>query len=100
MYEGVRTGADVSRIPNTIYTFPTSRHADLWSGMKDRPELVSSDRFHPNDAGHRVIADLYWMQIAPRLGATHAASGQHCNYDSFLAGRAHGLPANASARVP
>ena len=44
--------------------------ADIWSATRDRPDLVSDDHMHPNDRGHRVIADLYWQHITSMLPPT------------------------------
>ena len=44
--------------------------ADIWSATRDRPDLVSDDHMHPNDGGHRVIADLYWQHIVSMLPPT------------------------------
>ncbi|MGD0766295.1 MAG: SGNH/GDSL hydrolase family protein, partial [Dehalococcoidia bacterium] len=53
--------------------------ADLWSAMKLRPELLSTpqdytffgshhgDNFHPGDAGHSVIAQVYDQALAGEL---------------------------------
>ena len=59
--------------------------ADLWTRTDRRPELISrtsdpaflepgtGDDLHPNDAGHRVLADAFWrayrtMRTRPPLG--------------------------------
>ncbi len=44
--------------------------ADLWRATKDRAEYISPDGMHPSDAGHQLIADLYWQQIEPQLSMT------------------------------
>lgn len=63
------------RINDTIRRLADERGlvaADLWSLTERRPELLSrpedvsfvepfvGDNLHPNDAGHRVLADAFW----------------------------------------
>ncbi len=56
--------------------------ADVWSAMKDRRDLLAPDEFHPNDAGHRVIADLFWEQIEPLLHRPRGKFRDRCgDYD-------------------
>lgn len=61
--------------------------ADVWDAMKDRHDLLSQDAFHPSDAGHRMIADLFWRQIEPLLGKPAGAFRQRCDYDALLTQR-------------
>jgi hypothetical protein len=61
--------------------------ADIWSAMEDRPELLSKDAFHPGDAGHQLIANLLWLQIAPLLNKPRGAYRARCDYDHLLASR-------------
>lgn len=42
-------------------------HSDLAA----HPEYISSDGFHPSDAGYRILANLFWQQIS----AHHAVPG-------------------------
>lgn len=45
---------------------------DLFSAkLATHPDYVSSDGFHPSDAGYRALADLFWQQIT----AHHAVPG-------------------------
>ena len=65
--------------------------ADLWSAMNLRPELISTpqdytftsshkgDDFHPNDAGHAVIAQEYEKALAAELAnPPHRPYAGHC----------------------
>jgi acyl-CoA thioesterase-1 len=54
--------------------------ADLWSVTKDRPDLVSSDGMHPDDAGHRIIADAYWERIQPIIKRPASGVATSCDY--------------------
>lgn len=61
---------------NTVINATVARHhqvlVDLFdSGLASHPEYVSSDGFHPSDAGYKVLADLFWRQIT----AQHAIPG-------------------------
>ncbi len=40
---------------------------DLFSGLGTDQTLVSGDGFHPNDAGHKAIAQLFLREILPRV---------------------------------
>ncbi|MDP9237547.1 MAG: Ig-like domain-containing protein [Chloroflexota bacterium] len=62
--------------------------ADLWNALKDRRDLLSPDQFHPNDAGHQLIADLYWDQIKPQLNRPRGEFQDRCDYGGVLALRA------------
>lgn len=59
--------------------------ADVWNALRDHRDLLSPDAFHPNDAGHRLIADLFWRQIEPLLGRPRADFRDQCDYDRVLA---------------
>ena len=37
------------------------------TGVAGRPDLNLEDRFHPNAAGHRVIAETIWRYLRPML---------------------------------
>lgn len=58
--------------------------ADIWSAMKDRPEILGWDDFHPNDAGHRIIADTYWAAIEVALQEPRADFHYDCDYNRKL----------------
>src|SRR5262249_22418835 len=72
---GSREYGDAMRINTVIREKCAHRGiavADVWTATATRPELISSpedvsfvepyagDDLHPNDAGHRAIADAYW----------------------------------------
>jgi lysophospholipase L1-like esterase len=40
----------------------------IWAELREYPEYVSSDGFHPSTAGYRRLADLFFDSAAPRLG--------------------------------
>jgi len=40
------------------------------SAMPIDDSIFAGDGFHPNNAGHRRIADLFWAQIEPRLAGS------------------------------
>ena len=68
---------------------------DLWGAMKDRPDLLSRDAFHPGDAGHLLIANLFWLQIAPTLHQPPGTFREQCDYDGVLAGRSSDVDRSA-----
>ena len=39
-----------------------------WQEVKEHPEYVSSDGFHPSTSGYRRLADMFYASAAPRLG--------------------------------
>lgn len=54
---------------NTVIDAEVAKHhqilVDLFdSDLAAHPEYISSDGFHPSDAGYRVLANLFWQQIA------------------------------------
>lgn len=71
--------------------------ADVWNAMRDHRDLLSHDAFHPNDAGHRLIADLFWRQIEPLLGRPRAEFRDRCDYDRVLALRSRPSRITASS---
>lgn len=73
--------------------------ADLWGAMKDRPDLLSPDAFHPGDAGHLLIANLFWLQIEPDLHQPRGTFREQCDYDGVLALRSSGADRSARSRV-
>lgn len=54
--------------------------ADLWDATRDRPELVSEDGMHPGDAGHQLVADIFWKQIQPLMKHPGHGSATSCPY--------------------
>jgi len=42
----------------------------LLEGVAGIDSLNQSDRMHPNEAGHRVLAETVWRTLAPLVGAT------------------------------
>lgn len=70
--------------------------ADLWRSMRGRRDLLSDDGFHPNDAGHRLAADLFWLQISSLLTRPRGEFHNQCGYDGVLALRS--AQAEVSAR--
>jgi lysophospholipase L1-like esterase len=61
---------------NSVIATVVAKHhqtlVDLFAaGLATHPEYVSSDGFHPSDAGYRALADLFWQQIT----AHHAVPG-------------------------
>jgi len=52
--------------------------ADIWRATRGRPDLVASDQLHPNDAGHRIVADLFWQRIEPLLRHPNGRAGGAC----------------------
>ncbi len=58
--------------------------ADIWSLMLDRPELVAEDDFHPNDEGHRIVADAYWQAITVALQRPRGNFRYDCDYNAKL----------------
>lgn len=61
---------------NTVIDATVASHhqvlVDLFnSELAAHPEYISSDGFHPSDAGYRVLANLFWQQIT----AHHAVPG-------------------------
>jgi len=34
-----------------------------WTELRDHPEYISSDGFHPTTAGYHRVADLFWQTI-------------------------------------
>lgn len=54
--------------------------ADIWTAMHERPDVISPDGLHPNDAGHRLIADLYWNEIE-KLPVPANGTPVLCTYD-------------------
>jgi acyl-CoA thioesterase I len=39
-----------------------------WQEVREHPEYISSDGFHPSTAGYRRLADVFYASAAPRLG--------------------------------
>lgn len=39
-----------------------------WQEVREHPEYISSDGFHPSTAGYRRLADVFYAAAAPRLG--------------------------------
>ena len=39
-----------------------------WSEVREHPEYISSDGFHPSTTGYRRLADLFYASAAPTLG--------------------------------
>ena len=39
-----------------------------WSEVREHPEYISSDGFHPSTSGYRRLADLFYASAAPALG--------------------------------
>jgi lysophospholipase L1-like esterase len=61
---------------NTVITATVAKHHDtlvdlFHSDLAAHPDYISSDGFHPSDAGYRILADLFWQQIS----AHHAVPG-------------------------
>ena len=56
--------------------------ADIWRATRGRRDLVSADGMHPNDAGHRVLADVYWWSIEPLLAEMTQTSRGPCPYST------------------
>ncbi len=73
---------------------------DLWGAMKDRPELLSPDAFHPGDAGHLLVANLFWLQIEPTLHQPRGTFREQCDYDGALALRSSEVEPSARSAVP
>jgi lysophospholipase L1-like esterase len=40
----------------------------IWQEVKEHPEYISSDGFHPSTAGYRRLADVFYASAVPRLG--------------------------------
>jgi len=61
---------------NTAIAATVAKHHDtlvdlFHSDLAAHPEYISSDGFHPTDAGYRILANLFWQQIS----AHHAVPG-------------------------
>ena len=61
---------------NTAIAGVVAKHHDtlvdlFHSDLAAHPEYISSDGFHPTDAGYRILANLFWQQIS----AHHAVPG-------------------------
>lgn len=61
---------------NTVIAEVVAKHHDtlvdlFHSDLAAHPEYISSDGFHPSDAGYRILANLFWQQIS----AHHAVPG-------------------------
>jgi len=39
-----------------------------WAEVREHPEYISSDGFHPSTTGYRRLADLFYASAAPTLG--------------------------------
>ena len=39
-----------------------------WQEVREHPEYISSDGFHPSTAGYRRLAEVFYASAAPRLG--------------------------------
>jgi len=39
-----------------------------WQEVRQHPEYISSDGFHPSTTGYRRLADVFYASAAPRLG--------------------------------
>jgi lysophospholipase L1-like esterase len=39
-----------------------------WQEVRDHPDYISSDGFHPSTAGYRRLADVFYASAAQRLG--------------------------------
>ena len=50
-----------------------AQHARDWQAMLTD---FAADWFHPNDRGHRVWADAFWHQMAPRLALLGVPEGE------------------------
>jgi lysophospholipase L1-like esterase len=40
----------------------------IWREVRDHPEYISSDGFHPSTSGYRRLAELFYAAAAPALG--------------------------------
>lgn len=58
--------------------------ADLWTAMDGRRDIISWDGMHPTDEGHKLIADVYWQQIQPRLNDPRGPFRDACDYNKLL----------------
>jgi lysophospholipase L1-like esterase len=61
---------------NVVIGAVVAKHHDtlvdlFHSDLAAHPEYISSDGFHPTDAGYRILANLFWQQIS----AHHAVPG-------------------------
>lgn len=61
---------------NAVIAEVVAKHHDtlvdlFHSDLAAHPEYISSDGFHPSDAGYRILANLFWQQIS----AHHAVPG-------------------------
>ena len=61
---------------NVVIAEVVAKHHDtlvdlFHSDLAAHPEYISSDGFHPTDAGYRILANLFWQQIS----AHHAVPG-------------------------
>jgi lysophospholipase L1-like esterase len=61
---------------NAVIAGVVAKHHDtlvdlFHSDLAAHPEYISSDGFHPSDAGYRILANLFWQQIS----AHHAVPG-------------------------
>jgi acyl-CoA thioesterase I len=41
-----------------------------WTEVREHPEYISSDGFHPSTSGYQRLADRFYTQAAPPLGLT------------------------------
>jgi len=48
----------------------------LLEGVGGVPELNQDDRIHPNEAGHRIVAENVWKVLQPLLEAGKTGSGR------------------------
>jgi len=48
----------------------------LLEGVGGVPELNQDDRIHPNEAGHRIVAENVWKVLQPLLEGRKTASGR------------------------
>ena len=39
-----------------------------WQEVREHPEYISSDGFHPSTIGYRRLADVFYASAAPLLG--------------------------------
>lgn len=68
-------GADHARRFREVFPRVAARNRiPLWpfllDGVANRPDLNMEDGLHPNEAGHRIIAERAWPHLRPLLEAT------------------------------
>ncbi|MGE5333939.1 MAG: SGNH/GDSL hydrolase family protein [Nitrososphaerota archaeon] len=64
---------------NTVIDAAVEKHhqvlVDLFhSDLAAHPEYIASDGFHPSDGGYRVLANLFWQQIAAHHAVPSASA--------------------------